>query len=80
MINYKIGKLYKLSYQRSIYEHDPYEHYLYTIPEGQIVVLLEQKKLFSYQYAFKVLTNQGKVGWIRIKANNSIPPFKEIKL
>lgn len=80
MINYQIGKLYKLSYKRSIYEHDPYKHYLDTIPKGQIVVLLKQEKLPWYEWAFKILTSNGKVGWIRIEANNGTPPFKEIKL
>ena len=80
MINYQIGKLYELSYKRSIYEHDPYEHYLDTIPKGQIVFLLKQKKLFSCQYAFKILTSDGKVGWIRIEASNICPHFKKIKL
>ena len=80
MINYQIGKLYKLSYKRSIYEHDLYRNYLDTIPKGQIVFLLKQEKLPWYEWAFKILTSNGIVGWIRIEANNICPPFKEIKL
>lgn len=80
MINYQIGKLYKLSYKRSIYEHDLYRNYLDTIPKGQIVFLLKQEKLPWCEWAFKILTNNGIVGWIRIEANNICPPFKEIKL
>ena len=80
MINYQIGKLYELSYKRSIYEHDPYEHYLDTIPKGQIVFLLKQEKLPWYEWAFKILTSNGIVGWIRIEASNICPPFKKIKL
>jgi hypothetical protein len=80
MINYQIGKLYKLSYKRSIYEHDLYRNYLDTIPKGQIVFLLKQEKLPWCEWAFKILTSNGIVGWIRIEANNICPPFKEIKL
>jgi len=80
MINYKIGKLYKLSYQRSIYEHELYRNYLGTIARGQIVFLLKQEKLPWCEWAFKILTSNGKLGWIRIEVSNICPPFKEIKL
>ena len=80
MINYQIGKLYKLSYKRSIYENDLYRNYLGTIARGQIVFLLIQEKLPWCEWAFKILTSNGKLGWIRIEASNICPPFKKIKL
>jgi len=80
MINYQIGKLYKLSYGRAMYKQDLYKNYLGTINKGQIVFLLEQKKLLWCEWAFKVLTTNGMVGWVRIEATNNTPPLKEIKL
>jgi hypothetical protein len=80
MINYQIGKLYKLSYQRSIYGHELYRNYLGTAVRGQIVVLLKQEKLSWSEWAFKILTSNGIVGWIKIEATNNYPPFKEIEL
>jgi len=67
MINYQIGKLYKLTKHTSLYKHSinsllyGYEHPITTY---DIFLLIESIEHIGAYCHFKILTDKGTIGWI----------------
>ena len=66
MINYQIGKLYKLAATNSFYRHSSdgllYD-YEYMMTKNDIVLLIGLIDHGEYRH-FKILTDKGTIGWI----------------